>query len=295
MAKSPEGGGTLILVDTRFVVPVSVTGSSCPMNCKHCGGVYLRHMVPVWEMEEYARNGRKVFLISGGMTPDGRIPFKRWKDLLERLKGVYGLKYNFHVGFPQERDEVANELADVISVDFFADPDVMEEVYGIRRDPWVQINVMKSYDPPVVPHVTIGVLCGEISHELRALEILSRNFDSIVLNVFIPTPGTAYESCPAPKLEGVLKVFSVARKLFKTVFLGCMQPKGIYRERLQNGIFEIVDGITKPVVDGERVYNCCAFEVLSLNTSQRAKSAESAAKTQIDLTMNRTSFPNTDE
>ena len=256
----------MILVDTRYVVPVSVTGPRCPMNCKHCGGIYLKHMIPIWEMKRFVDEGKKVFLISGGMDPSGEIPFGKWEELLESFKRKHNLKYNFHVGFPKKRNEVANKLADVVSVDFFADPDVMEKVYGIRREPFEQIDVMRSYDVRVIPHLTIGVMCGEITHELRAVEMLSRNFRSIVLNVFIPTPGTAYEKCQSPKLEEVLKVFRIARERFDVVFLGCMQPKGSYRMNLQKQI-GFVDGITKPVVSGEKSYNCCAFEVLNREES----------------------------
>lgn len=256
----------MILVDTRYVVPVSVTGSRCPMNCKHCGGVYLKHMVPIWDMKKFVDEGRKVFLISGGMSINGEIPFGKWEVILEKLKKENTLKYNFHVGFPRRRNEVANKLADVISADFFADPDVMEEIYNIRRDPLEQIYVMKSYDVRVVPHLTIGVMCGEITHELRAIEMLSKNFRSIVLNVFIPTPSTVYENCPSPSLDDVLKIFKIAREKFDVVFLGCMQPKGVYRNELQSKI-RFVDGITKPVINGERNYNCCAFEVLKKEES----------------------------
>ena len=104
-------------------------------------------------------------------------------------------------------------------------------------------------------------MCGEITHEFRAIEILSRSFKHIVLNVFIPTPGTAYEKCPPPDVNEVLKVFKIARDRFKVVFLGCMQPKGSYRSDLQKSL-TFVDGITKPVIDGKKTYNCCAFEVL---------------------------------
>ncbi len=252
----------MTFVDTRYVVPVSVTGPKCPMNCKHCGGVYLKHMIPVWSMERYAKESRKVFLISGGMSRNGEIPFGKWRDFLKRMKYEYGLKYNFHIGFPKEKEEIANELADVISADFFADPDVMEEVYGIRRDPLEQLELLKSYDVPVVPHVTIGIRCGEITHELRAIEFLSKAFRSLVLNVFIPTPGTFYERCSPPDVKEVVKLFGIARRFFDVVFLGCMQPRGTYRLELQKRLLNLVDGITKPVLNGKRSYNCCAFEVL---------------------------------
>ncbi len=253
----------MILVDTRNVIPISVTGPYCPMNCKHCGGVYLKHMIPINKMEDYARQGNKVFLISGGMLPNGEIPFKPHESTLKNLKEKYKLRYNFHIGFPEKTPEIVNELADVVSADFFADPEVMKEVYGLSRAPDQILKILKGFSKPVVPHVTIGILCGKISHEPKALDILSENFDSIVLNVFIPTPGTAYENCPAPDISEVTKLFKESKKKFRFVFLGCMQPKGSYRKKLQERLY-FIDGITKPVVDGERELDCCAFSLLRL-------------------------------
>ncbi len=252
----------MILVDTRTLVPVSVTGDYCPMQCKHCGGVYLRHMVHVNEMESYARKGYRVFLVSGGMMPDGRIPFEPYYEKLKYLKEEYGLKYNFHIGFPQTFPTIVEELADVISADFFADASVMEEVYGISRTPQQILDILGRFEKPVVPHVTIGILCGKITHEFRALEILSKEYPWVVLNVFIPTLGTVYKDCFPPSVEEVEEIFRGARELFRTVFLGCMQPKGKYRVELQQRL-HFIDGITKPVIEGERVMGCCAFYVIS--------------------------------
>ncbi len=256
----------MILVDTTPVVPVSVTGDFCPMNCKHCGGVYLKHMIAVQKMEEFAKAGRKVFLISGGMTKDGKIPFDNHYQLLKSLKDKYNLKYNFHIGFPLEFPEIVDELADVVSIDFYADSVVLREVYGIDRSIEDQLKVITSFKRPVVPHITIGVLCGKITHEYTAIDILSNHFDRIVLNVFIPTRGTFYESCPVPDLNEVERVFEYAKEKFKVVFLGCMQPKGSYRIELQKRI-GFIDGITKPVLKKANTRNCCAFEIIQVHRS----------------------------
>ena len=256
----------MILVDTTPVAPVSVTGNFCPMNCKHCGGVYLKHMIDVQKMEEFAKVGRKVFLISGGMTKDGKIPFDNRYQLLKSLKERYSLKYNFHIGFPLEFPYIVDELADVVSADFYADSAVLREVYGIDRSIENQLRIMTSFKRPVVPHVTIGVLCGKITHEHKAIDILSNYFDRIVLNVFIPTKGTFYESCSPPELDKVEKVFKHAKKKFKVVFLGCMQPKGSYRIKLQSRL-DFVDGITKPVLERANTKNCCAFEIIQVHRS----------------------------
>ncbi len=251
-----------ILVDPSAVVPVSVTGNYCALRCRHCNAVYLKHMVRVSDMEKFARSGRKVFLISGGMTREGEIPFEPLYDVLSRLKREYSLKYNFHIGFPKSFPKVVEELADVVSADFFSDSDVLFEIYGLRRDPEHILEIMRSFTKPVVPHVTVGVRCGELSHEIESLNILSRHFKWIVLNVFIPTPGTFYENCPPPPIKDVVNVFEEARKLFKVVFLGCMQPRGKYRLELQREIENLVSGITKPVLKKPTVSDCCAFQVI---------------------------------
>ncbi len=257
----------MLLIDTSAVVPVSVTRSFCPMNCKHCGGVYLKHMIGVDEMEDYARKGYRTFLISGGMLRDGSIPFEPFRDDLSRLKKKYDLVYNFHIGFPKDFPEIVEEMADVISADFFANEEVMKEVYGISRRSDEILEILLMFSKPVVPHVTIGILCGKITHEFDSLEILSKHFDSIVLNVFVPTPGTLYSECDPPKVEEVVEVFKKARRMFKKVFLGCMQPRGVYRVKLQNAIFNLVDGITKPVISKPNVKNCCALEIISQDPS----------------------------
>ena len=249
------------LIDTSYVVPVSVTGNFCPMNCKHCRGIYLKHMVRVEEMESFARSGRKVFLISGGMLPNGEIPFKPHEEVLRDLKERFSLLYNFHIGFPKKKPEVVERLADVVSADFYADSEVLKEVYGIRRDPDEILDVMLSFETPVVPHITIGALCGKLTHEYDALDVLSKHFRSVVLNVFVPTPLTAYENCPPPSVDDVVELFMYARERFERVILGCMQPRGSYRKRLQSRL-GFVYAITKPVLEGERTHNCCAFEAI---------------------------------
>ena len=210
----------MILVDPRYVVPVSVTGDWCALRCKHCNAVYLEHMVRVDDMKAFAERGRKTFLISGGMTKEGVIPFKSRVEILRDLKREYNLRYNFHIGFPKTPPECVDDLADVISADFFSSSDVLREVYGIDRRPEEILSVLLSFSKPVVPHITVGIMCGELSHEFESLRILSKHFDRVVLNVFIPTPRTAFERCPPPSIEDVRRVFEEARRVFKPCFWG---------------------------------------------------------------------------
>ena len=262
----------MILVDPSKTIPVSVTGSHCSLNCPHCGGKYLSHMIKPEEMEAYIKKGYRSFLISGGMLPNGEIPFDPFLEHFRRLKEKYGLLYNFHIGFPKKFPSQIDELADVVSLDFFGDPKILRSIYSLERKLNDLLELASRFSKPVVPHVTIGIFKGEITHEFKALEILSEYFDTIVLNVFIPTPGTPFGVFPPPNIKDVKEIFKKARKLFKRVILGCMQPRGIYRKHLQEEVKDFADVIVKPVIKtkGERFEGCCAFLAIKLNEYERA-------------------------
>ncbi|AAD36939.1 MULTISPECIES: radical SAM protein [Thermotoga] len=243
-------------VDPSHTIPVSVTGAFCSLNCPHCGAHYLRHMISVDEIPALVKKGYRSFLISGGMLPDGSIPFEKYYEHLKELKESHGLLYNFHVGF--QKSKVAKELADVVSMDFFGDETVLKSIYGLALTPQEILDIAHFYEN-VVFHITVGITGGKITHEEKALEILSQETDTVVLNVFIPTPGTKFGKSFPPDLQEVVKLFEKARKLFKRVILGCMQPRGEYRKKLQSELKDLVDVITKPVGGTGEFKGCCAF------------------------------------
>jgi uncharacterized radical SAM superfamily protein len=86
-----------------------------------------------------------------------------------------------------------------------------------------------------LPHVTIGLRGGELGHELPALELLHElGADGLVLLVFMPTPGTRYAGRVPPEPDLVAGLIAEARMRFARVplYLGCMRPKGSYRDQL---------------------------------------------------------------
>ncbi|ANQ54069.1 radical SAM protein [Thermosipho affectus] len=224
----------MVIVNPSGTLPISVT-KSCPINCKHCGGVYIKSMTHIDDMERYTKR-YKSFLISGGMMFDGTIPFKGYIKKLKDLKEKYNLIYNFHIGFPKNPPFEIDEIADVISFDFFSDKDVMKDIYKLSRSPEEILNSVLPLKAQKIPHITIGIFCGKITHEIKSLEMLKEYFDSIVLNIFIPTKKTEFENCKPPAINDVKMVFDMAQKHFKTVVLGCMHPHGKYREVLLNNI-----------------------------------------------------------
>lgn len=259
----------MISVDPSETVPISLTGSACSMNCAHCGAHYLAHMKTLQQLDQLAKKGHKSFLISGGLGKDLLVPFVSHLSMLKKLKLQYGLSYNFHVGFPQKRLEDLEGLADVVSFDFFADPSVMEAVYGFSVDPFRLLEAISSSKMPAVPHITVGILEGRISHEYRALEILSQHFNCVVLNAFVPTPGTKFADFSPPDLSEVRELFEFAREKFKFVALGCMQPKGHHRRSLQQAVEPFVDVVVKPLGRVETNFKgCCAFLLSKISESE---------------------------
>lgn len=250
-------GNKSLRIDPSATLAVTVT-RGCGLNCPHCAGHYLKHMVHVDEIEAYVGRYHS-FLISGGMSRDGKIPFEPYLDKLRKLKQDHKVLYNFHVGFPKKPPHELDDVADVVSFDFFADPEILWTIYKMRKTPEEILDAVLPLKALKVPHVTVGIMCGTITHEYKALEILSRYFPYVVINVFIPTIGTPFSRCAPPRVDDVIAIFEFARSRFDDIFLGCMHPRGTYRLELQEKISDVATGIVKPI---EREYDfagCCAL------------------------------------
>lgn len=250
---------------------ISLTGPHCALNCAHCGGEYLRPMMPIWSAEV---QGATSCLISGGCDPSGKVPVTRGLEKIRALRK--GRVMNWHVGLiEREEAEAIAPYVDVISFDFVGDDETIREVYGLERP--VE-EYVKTYDLlrgyfPLIPHITVGLKGGEIVGEYRALEILERlGVEGLILIVFTPTSGTRYADREPPELKGVIDLIAEARLRFPAVplYLGCMRPRGEYRHlldpwALRAGVNGIVSPASEAVVLAEelgleiaRRKECCA-------------------------------------
>jgi uncharacterized radical SAM superfamily protein len=212
---------------------LSLTGQQCALNCAHCGGHYLVGMRPIWAAEP---DGSTSCLISGGCDPTGRVPVTAHLNAVRAWR--QGRTMNWHVGFvtADEMQTIA-PLVDTVSFDFVGDDGTIREVYGIDRtvEAYVETYRLLRRHARTLPHVTIGLRGGELGHELPALERLQQlGVDGLVLLVFIPTAGTRYAARVPPAPERVADLMAEARIRFPDVplYLGCMRPKGSYRNEL---------------------------------------------------------------
>lgn len=212
---------------------LSLTGSHCALDCAHCGGHYLRGMRPIWDAEP---DGSHSCLVSGGCDSTGRVPVLAHLDRVRAWRE--GRRMNWHVGFVSEAEmETIAPLVDVISFDFVGDEATVREVYGLEHgiETYVETYGLLRRYARTLPHVTIGLRGGELGHERRAFELLRElGADGLVLLVFIPTPGTRYADRQPPAVPAVAELVAEARLSFPDVplYLGCMRPKGRYRDDL---------------------------------------------------------------
>ncbi|AET66279.1 biotin synthetase-like uncharacterized protein [Desulfosporosinus orientis DSM 765] len=236
---------------------LSLTGTACSLNCAHCGGHYLRGMIDAKELSSQLPEELPFTsaLISGGCNVEGKVPFWNNLDLLYMLK-ARNARLNFHVGLINKKEiQLLKGLANVVSFDFVGDEDTIREVYGLEHKLEDYIRVYKDLRKyvKIIPHLTLGLKGGIWSGEERALEILEDiGLEGLVLNVFIPTKGTLYADREPPKLEEVICFLAKARiRLPKiSLALGCMRPKGNYRQKLDEAAVGL--GINRIVIPTPR-------------------------------------------
>lgn len=219
---------------------ITLTGQACALNCAHCGGHYLKGMRSIPEIKaQGALNSNYSFssaLISGGCTTEGKVPFTQQLDFLHQLK--QRVRLNFHVGL-LDQDEILllKDLANVVSFDFVADSATIEEVYGLKKglEDYRRVYQELREVVPVMPHLTLGLRGGQWGGEEKALDALEElGLDGLIFNVFIPTPGTRYALKQPLPVEEVIRFLAGARRRFPdlSLALGCMRPKGRYRQTL---------------------------------------------------------------
>ncbi len=253
-------------------VSVSVTGSSCALNCAHCAGVYLRAMVPLEKALDNYKNWEKgtSFLISGGSDALGKVPLVEHLDRLRELAELGPL--NLHTGLVTE--EEAKKLAGiaaVVSFDLVGDNETIAEVYGLSatvEDYLASYRALQKY-ARVIPHLCIGLKGGKIKGEYEALHLLRKEkVEAISMIIFRPTAETPYSDCPPPPPAEVANFMASARLMFPytPIFLGCMRPGGHYREVIDT--YAIRAGVNKIVLPSPAARKEAARLGLSIKTSE---------------------------
>jgi len=223
---------------------ISVTGNSCALKCKHCGGIVLNTMYPATTPDkllelctQLKQRGALGCLISGGCLPDGSVPLGKFVDAIGRIKRELGLTVFVHTGIIDSETAKALKRAgvDAALIDIIGSDDTIREVYNMNitvKDFAGSLKALDEAEIPFVPHVIVGLHYGKLKGEAQALEMVSKHKPSaLVLIAFMPIHGTAMQNMKPPKPLDIGRVAASARMMFPEIplVLGCMRPKGKHR------------------------------------------------------------------
>ncbi len=229
-----------------FFPSVSITGSSCALNCKHCNGKVLNTMFPAQSPKELFELCRKLkekgaigCLISGGCLPDGSVPLDEFVDAIAKVKKELGLTIVVHTGVIElpTVEKLKRAGIDAALIDIIGSDQTIREVYRLEisvEDYDRSLKALHKSGIPFVPHLLVGLHYGKLKGELQALKMISNYSPSaIIMIAFMPIHGTPMEKVNPPNPEDIAKVLVTARLVMPKVpiALGCMRPKGKHRMR----------------------------------------------------------------
>ena len=241
---------------------ISVTGTSCALNCKHCEGKVLKTMYPATTPEilftlatKLKRQGTSGCLISGGCTPNGSVPLEPFIPTITKIKRDLGLTVFVHTGIIDPATAVTLKRAgvDAALIDVIGSDETIKKIGNLNatvKDYAASLNAMRTAGLTIVPHVIVGLHDGKLKGELDALKtIASADPSAIVVIAFMPIHGTAMAKVKPPQPADIAKVCATARLIFPEtpLVLGCVRPKG--KNRAETDILALkagVDGIAFP-------------------------------------------------
>ena len=257
-----------ILFFNEPFTPVSVTGTDCELNCKHCEKHYLEHMRNGSggklraAVVNLAKRGRSGVLLSGGSKLDGSVPTYELSDEIRQIKEDTHLKMSAHTGIitPGQALSLSTWL-DMALVDCIGSDATISGIIGLPNTVSDYENTLRFLTDagiPIAPHIIAGLNNGTLDGEFRAIKMVKKfDPDVVVIVVFIPTKNTACSSALPPALEDIVFVIAAARQEFPQtpLSLSCVRPGGRYRSRLDE--CAILCGIDRIAVPSRSAYQLC--------------------------------------
>jgi len=268
LSLTKENFGNEVKFYMRAFPPISLTGNSCKLGCKHCNRIYLKHMMH-GETEERLLSACKLIrdkgiegvVLSGGSELDGTVPLYRFSNAMRKIKEM-NLTINAHTG-PVNREQ-ANEIVDsgldCAMVDVIGSKETIRNVIGLDFTPQDIENAMLYMRDAGIknlsPHVIVGLDHCKLEHEWKTIKILKRvRPDNIVIVIVIPTSGTEFEGLNPPPVEEVGSLISEIRMEFPDtdISLSCVRPGGSYRDGLDE--IGLRSGVNKIAIPSKTAFD----------------------------------------
>ena len=253
-------------IDPNRFPSISLTGTSCQLNCEHCKGKLLETMIPATTPEklynvckQIADKGGHGCLISGGSELDGSVPLEPFLPTIKRIKEELDLDVVVHTGFV--RPEIATGLGeagiDGAMLDIIGSEETLRSVYHLGQtveELDSSLTMLEENNVPVIPHIVVGLHYGEMKGEREALRILSNhNSEAVVVVAFMPLDQTPMWDVNPSTPEEIARVVLASRLILPDtpILLGCARPKGDHKS--ETDVLSIkagVNGIAYPSQEG---------------------------------------------
>lgn len=198
------------------------------------------------------REGVKGFLVSGGFDVQGRLPLRRYLNVMKTLKRELNVVFNVHPGLlDRETISLMRDAVDMVDYEFAYTP-ASFSAKGVRasREDYVKVleHLVEEGPEYVVPHLITG-MPGDSEEDLGEAIILASSFKPYLLNflVLVPTPDTP-SARVSVNLDQVLKAIALGSRLMSgKVSLGCMRPYQL-KEKLDKAVIDLnlVERIANP-------------------------------------------------
>jgi len=244
---------------------ISITGKTCALGCKHCGGRVLQTMQPAETPEKLfalaqrlKHEGATGCLISGGCLPNGSVPLDKFIPVIGRMKRELGLTVTVHTGIVSQATATKLREADVAAalIDIVGSNETLKHVLNLNvttNSYEHSLKALSSAKLSFVPHVIIGLQDGKLGGEFEALQMIRRYEPAgLVVIAFMPIRGTEMEHVKPTQPGDIVKVVATARVMFPAtpLALGCMRPKS--KDRAKTDVLALkagVDAIAFPTED----------------------------------------------
>ena len=235
---------------------VSLTGTACALNCKHCGAKVLETMHLANTAEKLfalavklKQQGALGCLLSGGCLSDGSVPLKLFISTIEKIKRELGLTVFVHTGIIDSTRAIAlkNAGVDAALIDIIGSDETIKEICNLNvmvKDYAASLKALQKSGLNFVPHIIVGLHGGKLEGEFQALKMTySVKPAAIVVIAFTPIHGTIMARIKPPQAAEIAKVIATARLIFPEtpLVLGCMRPKG--KHRVETDILALKAGV----------------------------------------------------
>jgi uncharacterized radical SAM superfamily protein len=240
-----RSGKQLNFYITSHLFPsISLTGSRCSLNCKHCGGTLLEQLIPCSSSTSLIVTARKLIdygakgiLITGGCDPEGRVPVPAMAAAIKTIKDTTDLIVVAHTGFISEKEAqiLKQSRLDGVGFDVVGDMETAQRVYGLTVFEHDYISSLKALSHAglmLFPHICVGLDAGKLSGELHALDMIrGYRVSTVVITGLMPVRGTPFSGVK-PNPVDFARVITAAVETFPEtpITLGCARSSGKSRE-----------------------------------------------------------------